>query len=310
MRQSIRGYTDGVLALSSASADRGRSEWTELASELEAVNAVVSGSEDLSRALKDAHVPLASRRGLLTDLFGGRVGERTLRLLNYILQADRASDTVDDFVWLAERIDAARRDMVPVGDVVLGAKGAEERAEGFTSAILDTVSDPRELSDIEDDLFRFSRIVAGSPELRAAMSDRDLPVEARAGLVHDLLAGKARTASLLLATYLTKVGRPRDFEQLLGAVIDRVASESNRRLADVRSALPLDEAQERELAGALGRLIGHDVDIRVTVDPSVLAGFVATIGDTVVDGSARHRLDLLKERLVLPEADITTGERH
>jgi F-type H+-transporting ATPase subunit delta len=48
--------------------------------------------------------------------------------------------------------------------------------------------------------------------------------------------------------------------------------------------------------------------VRVIVDPTVLGGFVATIGDTVVDGSARHRLDLLKERLEMPEAAITTGD--
>jgi F-type H+-transporting ATPase subunit delta len=70
----------------------------------------------------------------------------------------------------------------------------------------------------------------------------------------------------------------------------------------------LDESQRRDLAAALRRVIGHEVDVRVTVDRSVLAGFVATIGDTVVDGSARHRLEILKERLVMPEANVTTGE--
>ena len=52
-------------------------------------------------------------------------------------------------------------------------------------------------------------------------------------------------------------------------------------------------------------MAGQRVEVRVVVDPSVLGGFVATIGDTVVDGSVRHRLDLLKERLVLSEAPPT-----
>jgi F-type H+-transporting ATPase subunit delta len=73
----------------------------------------------------------------------------------------------------------------------------------------------------------------------------------------------------------------------------------------VRAFLPFDDEERRRLATTLKRLTGRNVDIRVTVDRSVLGGFVATVGDTVVDGSARHRLELLKERLLLPEATTT-----
>lgn len=72
--------------------------------------------------------------------------------------------------------------------------------------------------------------------------------------------------------------------------------------------MSIDDDRRRELAGALSRVAGHSVDIRATVDPTVLGGFVATIGDTVVDGSSRHRLDLLKARLDTPEAEFTIGE--
>jgi F-type H+-transporting ATPase subunit delta len=122
--------------------------------------------------------------------------------------------------------------------------------------------------------------------------------------VADLLGGKAGAVTMALAVYATQVGRPRDFETFIGLLIDRVAAESNRRLADVRSAVELDDRQRQALAAALGRAVGRDVEVRVTVDPSVVAGFVATIGDTVVDGSARHQLELLKERLVSPEVRI------
>ena len=108
--------------------------------------------------------------------------------------------------------------------------------------------------------------------------------------------------------YATQVGRPRDYEALLGTLVDRVAAESNRRLAEVRTAVELDDDRRRQLAGALSRVAGRSVDVRVTVDPTVLGGFVATIGDTVVDGSTRHRLDLLKDRLDTPEAEFTIGE--
>lgn len=305
MRQSIRGYTDGLITLAAPS---GESSLTTLASELSAVRGVIEGSDDLRRALSDPGVPVASRRGVLEDLFAGRLGAATMRLLHFVLGADRPGDTVDDIVWVAERLDAATRHMTPVGDVVLGIKGAEERVEGFATAVLQTVGGERDLGNIEDELFRFSRVVAGSEPLRAALADREYPPATRRALVADLLRAKVSAASLALATYLTEVGRPRDYEELLAKVIDRVAQESNLRLADVRSAVALDAGQERNLAAALARAIGHAVEVRVSVDPSVLAGFVATIGDTVVDGTARHRLEILKERLVMPEVTLATGQ--
>ena len=307
MRQGIRGYSDGLLVQVGAGGGTGASR---LASEAGAISAVLAGSEDLRRVLSDPDVTVAARRGVLRDLFSGQVGEEIMRALNFMVDADRPGEFVANVEWLAERFDAASRQMEPVGDTVLGLKGAEERVDGFATSILETVDGEHDLSNIEDELFRFSRVVAGSAELRGALSNRDYPAPARRGLVRDLLQGKASPASVALATYLTKVGRPRDYEGLLARVIDRVASESNRRLADVRSALALDAAQERSLAAALSRMLGRAVEIRVTVDPSVVAGFVATVGDTVVDGSARHQLEVLKERLVLPEAEITTGERH
>jgi len=306
VRQAIRGYSDGLIALSgggSAASPGGAAQSSaDLASELAAVGAVIAGSEDLSRALGDPGVPVAARRGVLHDLFESRVGATTMRLIDFVLGVDRAPETVDDIQWLAERFDAASQGMEPIGDIVLGTKGAEERIDGYATALLQTVADRPGLATIEDELFRFARVVAGSDELRRALTDRDLPAAVRGRVVTDLLQGKATPLSVLLATYTTQVGRPRDVETLLGSLIDRIAAESNRRLADVRSARPLDDQQIRNLEGALSRAVGHDVEVRIFVDPTVVAGFVATVGDTVVDGSARHQLELLRERLVTPEA--------
>ncbi|MBO0732305.1 MAG: F0F1 ATP synthase subunit delta, partial [Acidimicrobiaceae bacterium] len=109
-----------------------------------------------------------------------------------------------------------------------------------------------------------------------------------------------RPESLRLARYATQIGRPRDYLDELASIVERVAHESNRRLAEVVSAVEMDDAQRTELAEVLSRVTGRPTEVRVNVDPSILGGFVATIGDTVVDGSVRHRLDLLKDRLTLP----------
>jgi F-type H+-transporting ATPase subunit delta len=307
VRQTIRGYADGVVDRAQGG---GGADLPVLAAELAAVRDMIGGSDDLRRVLSDPGVPVASRRAVLDDLLASRVSGTTMALVGFVLGADRAPETVADLAWMAARFDAAAGGLEPAGDTLLGHKAAEERVEGYAAAVLGAVDGDHELGEVEDELFRFQRVVAGSAQLREALTSRDVPAEARQRLVTDLLASKASPATSALAAYATRVGRPRDYQDLLQTLVARIAAEANRRLAEVRSAVELDDEQRRHLAAALSRAVGHRVEVRVTVDPSVVAGFVATIGDTVVDGSARHQLELLKDRLVMPEATITTGERH
>ena len=269
---------------------------------------VVNGSEDLRRALLDPGLPMLSRRNIVREIFAGQVSDETLRLLLQSVEVDRAPELMENISWLSARMDAAGDNLHPVSEVVLGHRGAEERLDGYATAFLQVVNDESELAAIEDELFNFHQIVSGSEALASALESRDLPAEVRRKIIGDLLDGRARPATEALAGYATQVGRPRDFQNLLGHLVDRVAAERNRRVADVRAAVEMDDTQRSELAAALANIIGRDVDVRVTVDPQVLAGFVATVGDTVVDGSARRRLELLKERLVLPEVPPITGD--
>ena len=104
-----------------------------------------------------------------------------------------------------------------------------------------------------------------------------------------------------MASYAHAIGRPRDFPVLLGALVDLVAKETNRRVADVRSAVELTAQQRARLAAALTSSPVTPVDVRVTPDPQPLGGFVATIGDVVIDASLRHRVELA-ERTAAPGA--------
>jgi F-type H+-transporting ATPase subunit delta len=75
------------------------------------------------------------------------------------------------------------------------------------------------------------------------------------------------------------------------------AAEANKEVAEVRSAVPLTSDQRERLAKALGLATGKQIEVKVVVDPSVLGGVVAQVGDTVIDGSVRTRLDQLKHAL-------------
>jgi F-type H+-transporting ATPase subunit delta len=96
---------------------------------------------------------------------------------------------------------------------------------------------------------------------------------------------------------LVGLGRIRDLPDIVTALLSLVAAERSRQVAEVRSAVPLNEDQLTRLTAALGTMLGQPVDLRVIVDPSVMGGLVARVGDTVIDGTVRHRLELLKEAM-------------
>jgi F-type H+-transporting ATPase subunit delta len=317
VRESIRGYADAVVEESRTIETPGlvgrllhpgqtpAGDLTTLADEVAAVRDILEGSDELSSVLSDPNVAAHVRRAVFADLFGERISPNALRLVLFTVEAGRASELTEDITWLGTRTAAARDGLHAAGPAVLGHHAALERVDGYAASVLESVDDEAGLSEVEDELFRFERIVAGSTELSAALTGRGLSADARSALVRDLLGDKATPATTRLATYATTIGRPRDYLGLLEALVARVAAETDRRIAAVRAMVEMTEEQQQRLAAALSRIAGRRVEVRVVVDQSVLGGFVATIGDTVIDGSVRHRLDLLKERLVLSEAPPT-----
>jgi len=172
-----------------------------------------------------------------------------------------------------------------------------ERVDAYAAALFEVALAEGRLAHVEDDLFRFARTLEGSDDLRSALTDPGLPVERRVAVVEELMGGKALATSAALVGMVVAAGRAAELPAIVDAFVARAAAERSREVAEVRSALPLDEGQTERLAAALGRATGKSVEVKVVVDPSVLGGLVARIGDTVIDGTVRHRLNQLKEQL-------------
>jgi len=75
-------------------------------------------------------------------------------------------------------------------------------------------------------------------------------------------------------------------------------------VADVRSAVEMTEAQRSRLAAALTRFAGYEVDVRVSTEPRLLGGFVASVGDLVFDASLRRRVEQARSLLFAPSTAI------
>ena len=151
------------------------------------------------------------------------------------------------------------------------------------------------IGEVEDELFRLARIFEGSDELRSKLTDTAIPAPHRQQIVEELLAGRATPVTTAIMSLVVAADRAGDLPKIVDAMARRSATASNRSLAEVRSAVPLSDDQQARLAAALEQQLGHPVQVRVIVDPSVVGGLITQIGDTVIDGSIRTRLAQLRE---------------
>jgi F-type H+-transporting ATPase subunit delta len=170
-----------------------------------------------------------------------------------------------------------------------------EKAGAYADALIRIAEVEDHVERIENELFRVARSFESSDELRSTLTDPAIPVDRRIGVVEDLLVGKALPLTIAMVSFLVAAERARELPAIVDAYVAKAAERRAEAVAEVRSAVPLDEEQQRRLAEALGKATGKRVTVKVIVDPSVLGGLIARVGDTVIDGSVRHRLDQLKE---------------
>ena len=174
---------------------------------------------------------------------------------------------------------------------------ASPRVEAYANALLEVARVEGHLAEVEDELFRFARSLEASDDLRNALTDELIPAERRQAIVEDLLGHRASNTTTALVSFVVGAGRGKDLPAIIAKLVERAASEKEKAVAEVRSAIPLTTDQQDRLAAALANATGKQVEVKVVVDPSVLGGLVATVGDTVIDGSVRTRLDQIKTLL-------------
>jgi len=174
---------------------------------------------------------------------------------------------------------------------------ADNRIDGYARALFEVARAEGTLEEVEDELFRFARSYEGSEELRKALTDDLIPTGKRQSIVEDLLGGKATPTTVQLISMVVAGGRARDLPAIVDRLVQRAAQSKDAEVAEVRSAVALTSDQQDRLRAALANATGRNVNLKVIVDPSVLGGLVATVGDTVIDGTVRTHLDQLKSRL-------------
>jgi F-type H+-transporting ATPase subunit delta len=172
-----------------------------------------------------------------------------------------------------------------------------DRIEGYARALFEIARAEGTIDEVEDELFRLARTLESNEALRNALTDELIPVARREGIVEDLLGDKATRTTVQLVSMVVAGGRGRDLPAIIDKLVQRASGAKQLEVAEVRSAVALSADQEARLKAALTNATGKQLNLKVVVDPSVIGGLVATVGDTVIDGSVRTRLDNVKSRL-------------
>ncbi len=174
---------------------------------------------------------------------------------------------------------------------------AADRNSAYATALFEVARAEGNLERVEAELYQVARAIESNDELRSRLTDQALPVELRQGIVEDLLGDRTQPVTKQLVSFVVGSGRARDLPAIIDLLVHRAAEERSEAVAEVRSATPLDDDQQLRLADALSARLGQRVSVKVNVDPSILGGIVATVGDTVIDGSIRRRLEQLRDAL-------------
>jgi F-type H+-transporting ATPase subunit delta len=169
--------------------------------------------------------------------------------------------------------------------------------EGYAEALGAVAQAEDEAGPVEDQLFAFSKAVERDTKLREALTDPALPAENKKALVREILGERTHPVAAGLLGMIIDQGRERELGRIVDEMV-RVSAERRRHVvAEVRSAIPLDDARRARLAEALSEATGQSVEVKVVVDPSVVGGAVAQVGDVVFDGSVRTRLVAARRQL-------------
>ena len=169
--------------------------------------------------------------------------------------------------------------------------------EGYARALFEIARAEGTLDEVEDELFRFARLLEREPALRAALTDPGLPDDRKSALLRDLLGERARPQTLRLVEIAVTRSRGRSVETALDELADLAAQRRSRFVAQVRVARPLEAQQEARLAAGLERLYGRRVQLQVDVDPAVLGGISVRVGDEVLDGTVQRNLEAVRRSL-------------
>ena len=257
-RQTLAELRERLDAAVSESGDA-----AALAAELHSIADLLSNEGSLRRSLANPARPGSDRAALLAQILDGKVSPAASSLAGKVVAGrwTRAWDVVDALEELGQE------------------------------ALLASAESAGALEEVEDELFRFARVVERESALALALSDPAMPKEQKTQLLTSLLDGKAKPETIALVERTVNGRRSVPVDRALLALTEAAAARRSRKIATVTAAHELTPEQVERLTSALSAAYGTAMQVQVEVDPSIVGGVVVQVGDELIDGSVARRLE-------------------
>jgi F-type H+-transporting ATPase subunit delta len=233
-----------------------------LGDELFAVMRLLVEQRSLRRLLADPSSQEEARGALVDRLLGQQLAAPTLDIAKGLVAArwSRPGDLVTAFESLA------RQAMLAVAE-----------KEGS-------------LDNVEDELFRFGRLVNREPQLGSLLAATATPSDGRVALLDRLVDGKVSPVTAALLRESVRLPRDRHLDVVCEELAELAAGRRDRSVARVTTPVALSPVQEQKLTDSLTRLYGRPISLQVELDPRLLGGLVVQVGGEVIDGSVASKL--------------------
>lgn len=171
-------------------------------------------------------------------------------------------------------------------------------ARPYAAAIMDVAESTEKAGLLLAELERFDGVLLGSEELRAVLENPGVEASAKAAVVKAIASriGISALGEKILDVILKndRINAIGDINEALGDMINEA---TNTVVAEVRSAHALDETEQERLRKALETKLGQNVRLELSTDPTLLGGFVATVGSEIWDASVVGQIKKLREKL-------------
>jgi F-type H+-transporting ATPase subunit delta len=233
-----------------------------LGAELSAVTSLLRKELVLRKHLSESSSPVESKQRLLAGVLGGKIADTTMQVLRSAVE--QRWSNIRDFVDTVEYFGR--------------------------QAVLTSAERAGVVEDVEDELFRFERVVSSDGRLNTLLADDRTDADGRVRLLDELVAQKVKPQTKALLEQFVRVPRGRRTDAVVAELAELAAARKEESVAQVTAAAPLSQQQRERLAQVLSNIYRKTISLQVQVDPEVLGGLLIRIGDEVVDGSLASKL--------------------
>ena len=175
----------------------------------------------------------------------------------------------------------------------------ESVARRYAQALLNQALASGSLDTISRDLAGVAETLAGSPLLAAYLNNPLVTRDRKKAMVSQLFTKESSPAALRFLTLLVEKRRIEMFESVKTEFDRLVRAHRGIVVASAVSAVPLSAPQLSQLQASLQARTGKSIELTTAVDPSLMGGVLVRIGDTVLDGTVKGKLERLREQLLV-----------